>query len=514
MSDRIWNHISRRRLLGALPAAAVLPSLSPLAAQAQAPQRGGTLRIGLQDGSSDNSLDPVTYVDSSTYMIGLTLGNCLTELTPQKEPIPELAESWESSDGAKRWAFRIRQGVEFHDGRTLTPADVVYSLNRHIGDDSQSSAKAFLADVTRIYADGRDVIIEHASGDADIPQILADFHFIILPEGFTDWANFVGTGPYILESYEPGGRFAATRNPNYWKAGRAWFDRVEARTIPDLAAREAALAGGQVDFIDGVNFLVFDRYKSNPAFVAQESVGSRYVSSVMDVRSEPFSNPQVRLALKHAVPRQQIIEKVLGYAVAGNDHPVPPSDPFFHTELPQREFDPDRASFHLREAGLGNLSISLSAADAAFTGAVDAGILLSDTAGIAGMSVNVLPEADDQYWTEVWMAKPFTQAFWFVRPTPGMMFSVAFACEAAWNDAYWCDDRFGQLLRASRVETDFERRRQIFWDLQEITHFDGGVIIPAFLSDLEIYAERVMGLEPTAFGRLCGFRIAERGWFA
>ncbi|MEO1421246.1 MAG: ABC transporter substrate-binding protein, partial [Pseudomonadota bacterium] len=456
----VCRSISRRRFLQALPAAAAAPILAPTGARTDTPRRGGTFRIGLMDGSSGNSLDPITYVDASTYMIGLTLGNCLTELTPQKEPIPELAESWQSFDGAKTWVFRVRRGVEFHDGRTLRPEDVVYSLNRHIAPDSGSSARAFLADVTRIYADGQDVVIEHATGDADMPAILADFHFIIVPEGFDDWANLVGTGPYTLERYEPGGFFAANRNPNYWKDGRAWFDRVEATTIPELADREAALASGAVHFIDGVNFLTFDAYKEQPGFVTQESIGSQYVSTVMDVRRAPFNDLNVRAALKHSVPRQQIIEKVLGYAVPGNDHPVPQSDPFFHSELPARAFDPDRVRFHLREAGIDRLDLSISAADAAYVGAVDAAVLMSDTAGFSGINLSVQEEPDDGYWSNVWMAKPLVKAFWFVRPTPGMHFSVAYSCGAAWNDAFWCNDQFSELLGLSRIETDLTRRKQ------------------------------------------------------
>jgi len=496
-----------------VPAFAAAPALRPLDALAQGqPRRGGTLRVGWVDGSTDSSLDPRTYVDSSTYMLAFTLGNSLVELTPEKEPVPELARSWESAFNARVWAFRIREGVEFHNGKTLTPQDVAYSLNLHLAEGSGSSARAFLDGVTRIYADGGDVVVEHATGNADIPVVLADFHFIVVPEGFEDWESFVGTGPYVLESYEPGGRFAATRNPNYWKPDAAWVDRVECRTISDLADREAALAAGEVDFIDGVNFLVFDEYKAKPGFVAQETVGSKYVSTVMDVRTPPFDDIEVREALKYSIPRRQIIDKVLGYAVPANDHPIPPTDPFHHDELPQRPFDPERARWHLGRAGATDLELSLSAADVAFAGAVDAAVLLSDTAGLAGIDIDVLEEPADGYWTQVWMQKPLTQAFWFVRPTPGMHFSVAFACGAAWNDSYWCSDRFGELLQRSRVETEFETRRQAIWDLQELIHAESGVIIPAFVSDLEVYSARLGGIRPDGYGRLAGFRLAERAW--
>ena len=124
----------------------------------------------------------------------------------------------------------------------MTTADVVYSLNRHIGENSQSAAKGFLSGVRSIRAEGNRVIIDHESGDADIPTIMGDFHLQIIPEGHTDWTTFVGTGPYILEEFEPGVSFKARRNPNYWKEGRAWVDSVEILYITDATARHQRIA--------------------------------------------------------------------------------------------------------------------------------------------------------------------------------------------------------------------------------------------------------------------------------
>ncbi|MEM9232440.1 MAG: ABC transporter substrate-binding protein, partial [Pseudomonadota bacterium] len=397
------------------------------AAQSQ-PKRGGVLRVGMSSGSTDDSMDPRTWLDANMYTIGFTTANALVELTPEKLPVPQLAESWESSPDAKRWVFRIREGVEFHNGKTMTPADVVWSLKRHLADESKSLAKGFLSAVTDIRADGQNVIIEHATGDADIPAILGVYQLVIIPEDWTDFSTIAGTGPYRQVSYEPGGRFVGERNPNYWKSDRGWFDRVEMTTIPDPQAREQALIDGAVDAIDNVNFLTFDRYRDNPDFTALETKGGRFITMVMDVRSAPFNDSNVRNAVKYAVARQDIIDKVIGYAVMGNDHPVPPSDPFFHTELPQRPFDPKKARWRLRQAGIDRLNINLSVSETAFTGGVDTGILMQDTAFLSGIDLNITREKDDGYWSNVWMKKPFVQSFWTLRPTPAMMYTVAFAC--------------------------------------------------------------------------------------
>ncbi len=445
------GNLTRRGALVTLGGGALSAGLlgSSIGARAATPSRGGTLKVGSSAGNTTDSLDPATFLDMHMYMVGFTLGNNLVELSPSKEPLPELAESWEGSSDAKRWAFKIRKGVEFHNGKTLTPADVVYSLNRHIGEASESAAKGFLTGVSSIRADGDNVIIEHDTGDADIPIIMGDFHLQIVPEGHDDWTTFIGTGPYVLENFEPGVQFGATHNPNYWKPDRAWVDSVEMLILNDPTARSAALISGQVNMIDRVDNKVVDRIKALGRFDLIEAVGGRYQTTVMDVRAAPFDNVHVREAIKYAIDREQQVDKVFrGYAVPANDHPIPPSDPFYHSELPQRPFDPDKAKWHLKEAGLDSLTVELSASDAAFPGAVDSAVLMQSDAAGSGLTINVKREPSDGYWSNIWMKKAYVMSNWATRPTPGMMFSIAYACGGPWAEAYWCNDRFEELLVA------------------------------------------------------------------
>ena len=428
-----------------LAASALLPN----SALANTPRRGGRLRIGMSAASTTDTLDPITYLDLNTFCMGFTLGNNLVEMTPGKEPIPELAEEWDSSDQSRRWAFRIRKGVEFHNGKTLTPSDVVYSLNRHRAESSKSLSKSFFANVTDIRADGQNVVIEMSQGDADMPAIMALWAMQITPEGFEDWQNYVGTGPYRLQRFEAGRNFRATRNPNYWKTDRGWFDEVEYIAIPDLQAREAALEDGRVDAIDRVNFLTFDRFKAKPEYSAIESEGARFVTLAMDVRKKPFSDPNVREALKLLVARQDIIDKILGYATVANDHPVPATDPFHHSELPQRPYDPKRARALLEDAGFDLLRLRLSASETAFAGGLDTAVLMQDYAAAGNIDLRITQENPDGYWSNVWMQKPFIQSFWNMRPTPGMMFAVAFSCGGASAEAFWCNDQFMSSLAAA-----------------------------------------------------------------
>lgn len=506
--------IDRRGALGLIGGGALAAGLlGPHAAGAQSPQKGGTLRIGVDGGGTSDSLDPTTYFYYHMYTVGFTLGNALVELDSKKQPIPELAESWESTPDAKRWVFKMRKGVEFHNGKTVTAADAAYSLNRHIAPDSKSAAKGFLQGVTSIRADGDNVVIEHEIGDADMPSIMGQYHLVIVPDGFDDWSGFIGSGPYMLDSFEPGVRFTASRNPNYWKPDRAWVDKVDISFILDPTARASALMTGGVDVIDYVDTKIVDRIKAMNRFQIVENTGLLYHEAVMDTRAKPFDNNDVREAVKFAINRDELVDKVYnGYGTVGNDHPVPPNDPFFNSELPQRPFDPDKARWHLKQAGLDKIDIKLAAADGAFTGAVDAAVLMQASAVDTGINIDVDRVPNDSYWSDVWMKRPYCVSNWGVRPTPSMMFSVAFACNAPWNETFWCDDKFTQLLNQGKVEVDFDKRKQIFGEMQQIVHAKNGNAIFVFPSALDGYAETVHGAEPDAVTLLMGCRVAERVW--
>src|SRR3546814_41237 len=175
----------------------------------------------------------------------------------------------------------------------------------------------------------------------------------------------------------------------------------------------------------------------------------------------PFDNNDVRLALKYAIDRQDIVDKILrGYGEVGNDHPIPSFDPFYAADIPQHEYDPDKAKHHFQKSGASG-PITMHISNAAFTGAVDAAVLYKEHASRAGITLNIERTPEDGYWTEVWMNKPFCGSYWGGRPTADLMLSVAYKSDAAWNDSYWKREDFDEILIAARGELDTAKRKQI-----------------------------------------------------
>src|SRR5262245_27332451 len=159
MTDRSKLGVSRRELLQTAAALGVGISVGSLrGGRAFAePKTGGSLRIGLAGGATTDSFDPSTFTDSFMIMLGYAVRGNLVEVAADGSAKPEIAESFEPGEGAKKWRFKLRKGIAFSNGKPLTIDDVVSSINFHRGTDTKSPAKAILESVTEIKADGDSV---------------------------------------------------------------------------------------------------------------------------------------------------------------------------------------------------------------------------------------------------------------------------------------------------------------------------------------------------------------------
>jgi peptide/nickel transport system substrate-binding protein len=488
-------------------------------AGAAMPKKGGHFKMGIGHGSTTDSLSPVTWENGYTLLLCFAFANYLTEIDSSGKLVGELAESWDASPDAKVWTFKLRKGVEFHNGKTMTAQDVIDSINSlHRGEDSKSPAKPLLSAVTGIKADGDNVVFTLEKGSADFPYLMSDYHMPILPsngDGTVMADAGIGTGGYKVKHFEPGVRAELERNPNYWKEGKAHFDSAELLSIIDVAARTNALTTGEIHAMDRCDLKTVHQLKRDRTVVVTEVTGTRHYTFPMDTRAAPFDNNDVRLALKYAIDRDEIVQKILrGYGKVGNDTPIAPATSFY-AELEQRTYDPDKAKFHLKKAGAEGLTVDLSAADAAFPGAVDAAVLYKEHAAKAGITINVIREPNDGYWSNVWMKKPWSACYWGGRPTADWMFSTAYEAGVAWNDTFWDHKKFNQILVEARVELDEAKRAAMYREMQTIVRDEGGVVVPMFANYVGAHSTALAN-EGTVAGNWDsdGSKIVERWWFA
>ncbi len=508
--------LTRTTAIGA--AAAVAPTLLIGEAQA-APKRGGHFKAGIGSGSTTDSLDPGTYSDTYMQQLGFSHHNYLTEVDHTGAAQPELAESIEPSADATTWVVRLRKGIEFHNGKTMTADDVVASYNWHRGEDTKSAAKGVVEAVQDIRTDGPNtVVFELNQGNADFPYIMSDYHIPVMPSagGKVDATSGIGTGGYVIKEFQPGVVARLERNPNYWKPDRAHFDSVELLAIKDVVARTNALATGEIHLMDRCDLKTVHLLKRNRDVSIEQHTGTQHYSIPMITTSAPYSDNNVRMALKHAVDREALVKTILrGYGQTANDHPISPANKFFNKDLPQRPYDPDKAKFYMKQAGVSSLNLDLSAADSAFGGAVDAAVLYKEHAAKAGININVIRESNDGYWSNVWMKKNWCMCYWAGRPTEDWMFSIAYASGANWNDTFWEHARFNELLVKARGELDEAKRRTMYYEMQQIVRDEGGVVIPMYASYVFARSNAVTHAPHVAANwDLDGNRAAERWWFA
>ncbi len=516
---------SRRTVLGGAVGAGAAAFAGPSllgagAAKASEPQRGGTLKIGLGHGSTTDSLDPATFENGFVSNMGMGgLFNYLTAVDETNQLAPELAAEWDATPDAKTWTFRIRQGVEFHNGKTVTPDDIVASLNYHRGEDSVSAVSSLFEQVADMRVDGDTVVIELTEGNADYPYIMSDYHLGIQPsdgEGnIADPLSGTGCGSYRIVEFEPGVRASLERHPNYWKTGYGWFDAVEMTTIADPASRQNAIMSGQVDVIDRVDTKTAHLLAQHPAVDLVEATGTLHYTLPMRTDMAPFDDNNVRLALKHAMDRQDIVDKVLrGYGLVGQDSPITPANRYFADDIEHASYDLDKAKWYLKQSGLDSLTVELSTSEAAFVGAVDTAVLYREHAAPAGITIDVVRESADGYWADVWMNKAWCTCYWGGRPTEDWMFSTAYSADAPWNDTFWKHDRFNELLIAARAELDEPLRREMYREMQQIVAMEGGAMVMAYANNVDA-ASTALSHGPNIGSNwgLDGGRLMERWWF-
>jgi peptide/nickel transport system substrate-binding protein len=505
--------ITRRTALATAGGLALGFGLAFAASAEEAPKRGGTLRLALGGASSTDSMDPSTTQNSMGTVLNRLTYSTLVEVDATGKLLPELAKSWSANAGADQWTFELQDGVRFHNDKPLTAADVVYSIYRHLAKDSISGAKPLLAAVTKLEAKGDNAVVFTLNGgNADFPYVLGDYHLGIVPDGFEDWNNAIGTGPFMLKSFDPGVRITFERNPHYFREGRPYVDAVEILAVNDGTARLSALQSGSVDVVNRVETRVASQLKKSAGIDVVVSPSRTHYCFVMDTRVAPFSDPKVRLALKYAIDRKAILKNVLaGYGSIGNDQSIPEGDPFY-AALEQHEYDPEKARALLKEAGHENLEIELSAADGAFAGAIDMAVLFADAAKKAGISVKVKREADDSYWDVIWMKKPFYMSWFGGRPTADMMLTLAYQSQSSWNDTFFKDAKFDALLAEARVSQDEAKRREMYAELQRIVWETGGYLIPVFANTIDAASNRVHGLRPNINSELMAGRLGEYVW--
>lgn len=522
MNDRYNtdNGLSRRALLKSLAAGGMYAGLGGLAslpgiglAAPAPPRRGGRIRVASISSSTADTLDPAKGALSTDYTRHYMIYSGLTQFDEQLNALPALAESF-TSDDQRVWIFNLRKGVEFHNGKPFTAADVVYSLLRHKDGTVASKVASIVSHVVDVRALTPDQVEVTLDGpNVDLPLILATSHFLMVPEGTTDFGAGIGCGPYKLKEFIPGVRTIAIRNENYWKPGRPYLDEIELIAITDEMARVNALLSGDVQLVNALDPRSVRRINASGSASVLETTSGLYTNLVMRQDQFPGSNPDFVLAMKYLFDRETIKRALFrGRGMIGNDHPVPPNHKFYAADLPVRPHDLDRAAWHLRRSGVGKGPFPVFASPVA-NGSVDMAALLQLSAHKIGLNLRVNRMPPDGYWSNHWMKHPLGFGNVNPRPSIDLLLSSFFVSSAPWNETGWHNPSFDQLVIAARGERDESRRKQMYVDAQVMIHEHCAMGIPYFISFIDGYDKRLGGMGAIPIGGLMGYSFADHVWW-
>ncbi len=469
------------------------PSASPSAKQ------GGQLRVGIVGGSAKDTLDGQIATSEPQICTTFQLYDALLGWDANYQIIPLLAAEWSANADATVWTVKLRDGVVFHDGKTMTADDVIYSYKRIIDPESPKMGASQLADLPMSgirKVDATTIEFALDKPNAIFEEAMALYGNCIVPEGF-DPKKPIGTGPFKIKTARPGEQYVFDANTEYWGNG-PFVDQLTIVEFSDPTARVNALLGGSVEAISQLPAAQAKVVEGQGINVLNATTGA-WQPFTMRVDQKPFDDVKVRQAFRLIVDRDAMIQQAYaGFGGKGNDMyaPYDPGTP----DLPQREQDLEQAKALLKEAGYdGDLEVTLSTSDAIGSAAVAAAQVFAEQAKGAGVKVNVKKIDSGVFYGDDYLSYTFSQDFWYTRNYLGQT-SQGTLPNAPYNETHWKNDAWQAIVEEAFKTGDRTRRNELIGEAQTIEHNEGGLIVWAFNNQVDAYSNKIGGVVPDRGG--------------
>lgn len=490
------------------------PAPTPTTQPAGGVPTGGTLRVGVV--GSTNDLMDGQYIVARADQARLISG---------WEPIANydddfniaynhsLAEEIEVV-APDHYVVRLKDGLEFHNGKTVGADDLIYSFNRLI--DPELGIAPNLANFYDANSftkmDERTVEIKLLTPSVAFQYSLADYAATVVP---VDYARFsgdpttqIGTSAYKLESFTPGSESVHTRFENYW--GESYLDEVHIIDFADQSALVNALTSGDIDVALDVPFAQAGAIESSGDLVLLEASGGNWQTITMRIDMAPFDDVRVRQAMRLIVDRDEMVERVLsGHGRVGNDM-YGVLDASYPDDFPQRVQDIEQAKALLLEAGQEGLEIELFAPDDT-AGLPEYATAFAEQAREAGINVTATVLDGGTYWGDEYTQRVFATSYWSTRPYLNQVGAGSLPT-ATYQETKWppADSNFIELYEQALAEVDDDKRNAIIREMQQQEYEGGGNIIAYFQNLIDGHASYVKGAESRP--NLINFDHMGRGW--
>ncbi len=516
----IWEisnrQVTRRSLLKGAAAIGGLAALGPLAAAcggsetkstaspSAAPKKGGSLKVGIVGGSAKDTADPQMASFEPDIAIQYCLYDGLTGFDLNAQVVNRMAEEVTPNADGSVWTARLRSGLTWHDGKTVTADDVVYSFERIVDPKSPKTAASSLSGLKpggTVKIDDLTVEFRLDAPNVLLPEGLAFRGSQVVPMGF-DPKKPIGCGPFKLTTFKPGDQFGFVPFAEFWD-GSPWVDDLTIIEFGDDTARVNALSSGQVHAISQLPAAQVKIVEGTSGLMVLNAETGAWRPFTMRIDVKPFSDVRVRQAFRLIVDRQQMIDQAYnGFGAIGNDMyaPFDPGTP----DLPQRVQDLEQAKSLLKAAGQEGLTVELvSSSGALGADELAAAQVFAEQAKGAGVTVKVKNEDSGVFYGEQYLSWPFAQDFWFTRNYISQA-GQATMPGAPYNETHWEHDEWLAIVKEASRTVDETKRNELIGQAQTIEHNEGGYIIWAFRNQVDAYSSKVAGLAPDKLGVALG----------
>src|SRR5690606_8227984 len=227
---------------------------------------------------------------------------------------PALAESWTVSDDGLTYVFKIREGVRFHNDRTMTADDVVYSLQRILDPEVASPQASRFAQVTSAVATG-EYEVTFTLSQPYAPFISNLTNLFVVPREVVEslgdlQQSAVGTGPFVLDEIVPDTYVRLHYNPSYYRQGEPRLEYLRYNIVPEASTRAAGMRTGAYHLIPDVDPATAETLRGVAGVTLLGIQDLAYTLLGLNTSRAPFDDPRVRMAINYAIDRDEIVEAV------------------------------------------------------------------------------------------------------------------------------------------------------------------------------------------------------------
>jgi peptide/nickel transport system substrate-binding protein len=474
------------------------------------PRRGGVLEVSVTDTNNADRLNPIVPINTHDILSQGMIYDGLTRIDLDFNVTPGLAESWEPSADGTVWEFRLREGVEFHDGKTLTAEDVVWTLQQDFDPDGEGAGLAIFEQYVKpagVTAKSPTLVqIKLERPNYFLPALLGGFYTNIAQAGTKDWSKPAGTGPFSVTSFKPGSLFEAERNPNYWESGVPYLDQVRLVAVPEQATKVQSVTNGTAQLGDSMEYKFLSQVEGSDVADVLSASGGSFPVIVFQGDKAPYDDPRVVEALKLLIDREKIVEQVyFGRAAVTPDVLIPPSDPYFPSELSPPARDVEKAKSLLRQAGQTRLDITLNTSEF-FPGMTDIPVLFKEMAEPAGVEISVKVNQVQTYQTNVMYQTPAFMDAWLRQLTVALP-PLLYTPGGAYNESKFTNPKPAQLFTEAVATDDEAQQKAKIGEAATIIANEASSIIPCSGDFIWPKKKSLKGIEPN-WGTLVTLRTA------